>query len=273
MSDDQPALGARTLFDLRDRVAVVSGASGWLGSAMCMSLAQTGATVVAVARSAERLEAAFADLDPATRSQIVVRPGDVGTDAWPQLIRGVIDDFGRLDILVNNAHVGHGGSLRTATEEHFDEAWNLSVKAAWRGIEASRDGFAAALARGGSPRVINVGSMYGMVGPDLSIYATEGARTPPFYGAAKAALTQLTRYAAAELGPQGVTVNTIVPGPFPQRPESMDPSFIERLAANTLVGRIGDPADICTSLLYLASPHSGFVTGSTVVVDGGWTAR
>jgi NAD(P)-dependent dehydrogenase (short-subunit alcohol dehydrogenase family) len=115
--------------------------------------------------------------------------------------------------------------------------------------------------------------MYGLVAPDISIYATDTSRNPPYYGAAKAGLLQLTRYAAAEFGLNGVRVNSISPGPFPQNPETMDPVFVSELAQRTLVGRVGSPEDLTTAVLFLASPHSRFVTGSNVVVDGGWTVR
>lgn len=260
------------LFRLDDCVAVVSGASGWLGSAMVDSLARAGAAVVAVGRTEESLEAATASAR-ADGHDVEVRTCDVGSPEWPRLVQQVVDERGRLDVLVNNAHVGRGGSLRTATEELFDEAWQVGVKAAWTATEAARKGFAASVAAGGSPTVINVGSMYGLVAPDMSVYASEEGRNPPFYGAAKAALGQLTRYSAAELGPDGIRANLLVPGPFPRDPEKMDPEFVASLSARTMLGRVGTPQDIRTALLFLASPHSAFVTGATIVVDGGWTAR
>ncbi len=198
---------------------------------------------------------------------------DVATTEWPELIAAVGAEHGRIDVLVNNAHVGRGGSLRTSTDEDFTEAWDLAVRATWRAMEAARPGLAASLAAGGSPSVINVASMYGLVAPDLGMYPTEAGRNPPFYGAAKAGLLQLSRYAAAELGLVGVRVNTLTPGPFPQHPDAMDPGFVSELARRTMLGRVGTPDDIRTAVLFLASPHSAFVTGSNVVVDGGWTAR
>jgi NAD(P)-dependent dehydrogenase (short-subunit alcohol dehydrogenase family) len=260
------------LFRLDGCVAVVSGASGWLGSAMVDALARAGASVVAVGRTRTTLEAAT---EPARAAGLDVeaRTCDVGTAEWPQLVVDVAAERGRLDILVNNAHIGRGGSLRTATDSLFDEAWQVGVKAAWVAVEAARPGFAASVAAGGAPSIINVGSMYGLVAPDFTMYATEEGRNPPFYGAAKAALGQLTRYAAAELGPDGVRANLLVPGPFPQHPEQMDPAFVQGLASRTMLGRVGTPDDIRTAVLFLATPRSSFVTGATLVVDGGWTAR
>lgn len=264
--------GASDLFDLTGCVAVVSGASGWLGSTMVDALAQANAHVVAVGRNRDTLEE-VARAAAAGGGTVEPRVCDVTTSQWPELIAAVGAERGRLDLLVNNAHVGRGGSLRTSTEENFTEAWNLAVRATWRGMEAARLGFAASLAAGGRPSVVNVASMYAMVAPDLQMYATEEGRNPPFYGAAKAGLLQLSRYAAAELGLAGVRVNVLTPGPVPQHPEGMDPAFLDELARRTMLGRIGAPNDIRTALLFLASPHSAFVTGSNVVVDGGWTAR
>lgn len=259
------------LFDLSGAVAVVSGASGWLGTEIVDVLATSGCAVVAVGRTKATLEAAFG-AGP-FRERIHIRTCDVTSASWPSLLADVAREHGRLDVLVNNAHVGRGGSMRTSTSQQFDEAFDLAVKATWRGIEAARPGFAASVASGGSPSVINVGSMYGLVAPDLSVYESEAVRNPPFYGAAKAALVQLSRYAATELGPEGVRVNVISPGPFPQRPDSMDPEFVSALARRTVLGRVGRPDDLRTAVLFLASQHSSFVTGANIVVDGGWTIR
>ena len=252
-------------FGLDGRVAVISGASGWLGRAMVGALHGAGAQVHAVGRSAARIGDALGEL----ADRVQVHEADVTTPAWGELL----GSLPRLDVLVNNAHVGRGGSLRTATVENFDEAFDLAVKAAWAGMNAARPALAAAAAAGSSPAVVNIASMYGVVAPDMAMYATEEGRNPPFYGAVKAALLQLTRYAAAEFGPEGIRVNAITPGPFPATAAQADPAFVQSLKDHTLTGTIGQPEDICTALLFLASPRSRFVTGSNVVVDGGWTAR
>lgn len=271
-AEETMELHPESLFSLAGKVAIITGATGWLGRAMTRTLAAAGADVHAVARDQGRLEALERELrDELT--PIHVAAVDVATAEWPDYLRDVGRQHDRLDVLVNNAHVGHGGSLRTASDDLFDEGYELSVKAAWRAMEAARPWFTRAVAQDGAPAVINVSSMYGLVAPDLSVYDSEEGRTPPYYGVAKAGLLQLTRYAAAELGPEGVRVNALVPGPFPASAAQQDDSFISRLAARTLLGRVGRPEELCTALLFLASPHSTFVTGTQVVVDGGWTAR
>lgn len=252
-----------SLFDLTGTVAVVTGASGRLGPAMVTALATAGATVVAVARSAERLA-------PLASSQVIAAPCDITSPEWPALIRSVAADHGRLDVLVNNAHIGRGGSLGTATDEQWTEGWDLAVRATERGIQAARPHLAASAAAGGPASIVNVSSMYGVVAPDPRMYDGEELRNPPYYGAAKAALLQLTRYAAAELAAEGIRANALVLGPFPG--SQVDPALLERISSRTMLGRVGSPEEVAGAVLYLASRASSFTTGSTLTVDGGWTA-
>lgn len=260
------------LFRLDGAVAVVTGATGWLGPPMVEALASAGAHVIAVGRRQSALDE-VATAQEASGHPIAVRSCDITTPEWPALLESITAEHGRIDVLVNNAHIGHGGSMAMATDKLFDEGYDLAVKAAWRGMQAAKAGLVSARDQGGSPSVINIASMYGVVAPDLSLYDTEAGRTPPYYGAAKAALIQLTRYAAAEFGDAGIRVNSITLGPFPAEAARANGEFITRLSSRTMLGRIGERDEVRTAVLFLASQHSGFVTGTNVVVDGGWTAR
>ena len=120
---------------------------------------------------------------------------------------------------------------------------------------------------------MNVSSMYGTVSPDPSIYGTSGANNPPYYGAAKAGMIQLTKYAACHLAADKVRVNSLSPGPFPARTYlDRDPEFHTQLKRKTPMGRTGDPSELAGPLLFLVSDASSFVTGINLAVDGGWTA-
>ena len=138
-------------------------------------------------------------------------------------------------------------------------------------MRAALPALKAAVSAGGDASVINVSSMYGRVAPDGRLYDRREQQSPFHYGAAKAGLEQLTRHLAAELGPERVRVNALVPGAFPKAGK-MPAGLEARLAGRTMLGRVGQPGEIAGPLLFLAAPASTYVTGSSLVVDGGWTA-
>ncbi|GIF21596.1 NAD(P)-dependent dehydrogenase (short-subunit alcohol dehydrogenase family) [Actinoplanes tereljensis] len=253
------------LFGLRGRVAVVTGATGRLGRVMAATLAGAGATTWLIGRDEGRLKSLAHEIGPQCHFQRCDVTSDEDVAELGEALRS---ECGRVDVLVHNAHVGRGGSLRSARPADYLQAADLALGAFQRLLDATRDLLVAAAADG-SPSVITVASMYGLVSPKPQLYDTPEAGNPPYYGAVKAGLVQLTRYAAVELGPSGVRVNCVTPGPFPG---GGDPALLDRLGAQTPLGRVGDPAEIATSVLYLASPQSSYVTGSNLVVDGGWTA-
>lgn len=257
-----------SLFNLTGLQAIVSGGSGWLGSAMTRAFLRHGASVTIVGRDAARIEQIFAD-EPGDWRAVAA---DIRSEEWPAAVAAVAKEAGRIDILLNNAHVGRGGSLAHATRDNFTEAFDLAVLACAESANAAMPGFRSAVAAGGSPCIINVASMYGQVAPDPSMYQSSSQQNPPYYGAAKAAMIQLTRYMAAEFGPEGIRANAITPGPFPAGGAQSDQGFIERLSQRTMLGRIGSPEEIASTAIYLASPASSFVTGAVIPVDGGWTA-
>jgi NAD(P)-dependent dehydrogenase (short-subunit alcohol dehydrogenase family) len=251
------------LFGLDGKVAVVTGATGRLGRVMAEALAGAGASVWLVGRDQGKLDALAKELGATAARCDVTVDEDVAA-----LGARLTAESGRLDVLVHNAHVGQAGSLRTATPADYLGAADLALGAFQRLLDATRD-LLVATAADSSPAVIAVASMYGLVSPKPQLYDTPEGGNPPFYGAVKAGLVQLARYAAVELGPAGVRVNCLTPGAFPG---GGDPGLLARLGQQTPLGRVGDPAEIATSVLYLASPRSSYVTGANLVVDGGWTA-
>lgn len=263
-----PGFDLEELFGLTGRVAVLTGATGRLGSVMAKALAAAGAETWLVGRD-ERTLAALAEQIQAEGHKARPLRCDVTVDGDVEALGAALHaSTGRLDVLVHNAHVGAGGTLSTSRVEDFARATDLALSAFKRLLDATRDLLAAAAA-GGSPSVITVSSMYGMVSPRPQLYAAAEQVNPPYYGAVKAGLIQLSRYAAVELAPLGIRVNTLTPGAFPG---AADEDFLRRLGAQSPLGRVGTPDEIATALLFLASPRSSYVTGANIVVDGGWTA-
>jgi NAD(P)-dependent dehydrogenase (short-subunit alcohol dehydrogenase family) len=182
--------------------------------------------------------------------------------------------FERLDILVNNASAGRPGTLETASTADFEESYRVNVIAAFALLQAATPLLKAAAQRNaGGSSVINIASMYGSVSPDPAIYGSSGANNPPYYGAAKAGMIQLTRYAACHLAADKIRVNCISPGAFPaEQYLQRDPAFRERLNSKNPMHRVGEPSELQGPLLFLASDASSYVTGINLAVDGGWTA-
>ena len=152
-----------------------------------------------------------------------------------------------------------------------DENWEEYVDGALHSIFRSvRDCVPYLKETGGS--IVNFCSMYGLVAPDFGIYGDNPARNPACYGAAKAGVLQLSKYAASDLAQYGIRVNCVSPGPFPKVSNQSDPAFNEQLASKTMLKRFGKNTEIAGAVALLVSDASSFMTGSNICVDGGWTA-
>ncbi len=257
------------LLSLRGRVAFVTGGAGYLGTAVCETLAEQGAAVVVVGRTGARCEALAARLTqefgtPALGLSVDVRePAAVAA-----ALRQTVETFGQLDILVNNAWSGQANSAESITYEQ----WRADIA---MGLDAvfycAREATEYLKTTHGC--ILNTASMYGHVAPDFRIYEQPHLVNPPSYGAAKAGVIQLTKYLASALAPHYIRVNAISPGPFPlPATKTANPAFMEALERKTMLGRCGEPDDLKGAVALLVSDAGRYMTGQNVCVDGGWTA-
>jgi len=263
----------RGLFDLSGRVALVTGGASWLGEPMSRGLAESGAHVIVVGRTLEPLQVLVSDLADAGHSAEACSMDIRDEAATVALIQHITDKHGRLDILVNNASAGYPGEKGLdAPEAAFADSTDIHLTAAWRLIKGTLPLFRNAVAACGDASIINISSMYGQVSPDPRVYAETGQPpNPPYYGAAKAGLIQLTRWLSTNLGPDGIRVNSISPGPFPQwNARERAPDFVEKLDRKTALGRVGERHEVKGVAVFLASHEASYVTGTDIRVDGGW---
>lgn len=258
------------LFDIKGRVALVTGATGHLGSAMAAVLAEAGAHVLANSRSRERCNELVAKLTAEGYSAEAA--------VFDVTKEGEIEHYfssmtGRsLNILINNAYMGGGGNIELSGPDRYVDSYHVTVLAAHNLLKAALPSLRRAVRESGEASVINIASMYAMVSPDQRIYDSPSGVNPPFYGAAKAGLLQWTRYAACEFGAENIRVNAISPGPFPSlEVRRASPDFVTKLAHKVPMGRVGMAEEIKGPVLFLASAASSYVNGANIVADGGWT--
>jgi NAD(P)-dependent dehydrogenase (short-subunit alcohol dehydrogenase family) len=240
---------------LSGRVALVTGTSSGLGERFARVLRDAGANVVMTARREERLKQLASELGS------VAVAGDIASAAHRQaLAAAVADRFGRLDILINNAGVCDDGPLEDQTLSELETVIQVNLVAV---LDLCRL-VAPLLFASDHASVINIASIYGLV-------ASRGPMAA--YNSTKAALVGLTRHLAAQWGPRRVRVNALAPGYFPSELTGMlaDPGFVAHIESQTLLARAPSIDELDGPLLFLASGASSYVTGHTLVVDGGWT--
>lgn len=256
------------LFDLSGKVAIVTGAAGWLGSAMSRALAEAGATLVVTSRNRAQAEEFAASLPGSGHVGIGFDQGD--TDTIPAFVQDVLARFGQIDILVNNAYGGTAPSIDSATAEDFDRAYHTGVTAYFL---LAREVVHHLRERKAPGSIINIGSMYGVVGSYPNAYTDLPVNSPPNYHGLKGGIVHLTRHLAVYWAGDNVRVNTISPGPFPKQVTSNSlPGFIERLESKSPMGRMGRPEELKGLVVLLASEAGSYITGQNILVDGGWTA-
>ncbi|CAA9384679.1 MAG: Rhamnolipids biosynthesis 3-oxoacyl-[acyl-carrier-protein] reductase RhlG [uncultured Nocardioidaceae bacterium] len=255
---DQTPHAAR--FDLTGKTAVVTGGSRGIGMMMARGLLQAGAAVVISSRKPDACAEAVEQL--AELGDVRAVPADLSShEECRRLADEVTSAAASVDVLVNNAGANWGEALETFPPAAWDRVLDLNLKSPFWLVQSFLPALRAAGTADDPARVINVGSIDGIHVPPLPTYA---------YTSSKAALHQLTRHLAKELGPQHVTVNAVAPGPFPSKmmAATLD-AFGEEIAAAAPLRRIGRDDDMAGIAVFLASRAGAYVTGAVIPVDGG----
>jgi NAD(P)-dependent dehydrogenase (short-subunit alcohol dehydrogenase family) len=254
-------------FDLNGKVVLVAGGAGYLGQPICRMLAGQGAAVVIADAVVERAEALAAELAAnGQRARAIALDG--GDEASCQAaVAFATGTFGRLDTLVVATCRSIGKTVDELTSAEFDAANRVNITGTFMLAREAARGMAA------GSSIVLFASMYGLVAPDPRAYQAPMNPNPIEYGVGKAAIVQMTKYLAVAWGPKGIRVNAIAPGPFPNTGVRQEhPAFVQRLADKVPLGRVGRPDEVAGAVTYLAADESSFMNGTTLRIDGGWTA-
>ena len=246
-----------SLFDLTGKSALVTGGTRGIGLMIARGLLDAGASVVLSRRGEEACARAVEELSP--HGPVSAVPADLQSEA--ECVRLASTVTGPLHVLVNNAGATWGEPIETFPESAWDKVLNLNVKSVFFLTRALLPRLEEAASHDDPARVINIGSIDGLRVPALPTYS---------YSASKAAVHQLTKVLAKELGPKRITVNAIAPGPFESKmmAATLD-AFGDAIAASAPLGRIGRPDDMAGTAVFLSSRAGSYVTGAVIPVDGG----
>ncbi|MBQ1284938.1 MAG: SDR family oxidoreductase [Lachnospiraceae bacterium] len=255
----------KNYFDLSGRVAVVTGCSTGLGVQMAKALANQGCSIVAVARRQNLIDEVAAQIKEEYGVEtLAVRCDITDTDMVNAMVDTVMEKFGRIDVLINNAGTGAVAPAEDITDDQFANEMNIDL---FGSFKVARAVAKKAMIPAKYGRIINIASMYGLVGNKI-------AGSAPYH-AAKGGVVNLTRALAAEWGKYGITVNAICPGYLytPLTKETLDSDFFQQNAKTMIPEeRYGNEGELDTAAVFLASPSSSYVTGVNLPVDGGYTA-
>ena len=254
----------KNYFDLTGQVAVVTGCSTGLGVQMAKALANQGAKIVAIARRKEKIDAVAKEIADTYKVETLAIQCDItDTEKVNAAVDYIMEKFGRIDIVINNAGTGAVAPAEDITDDQFNGELNVDLGGTFK---VSRAVAKKAMIPAKYGRIINIASMYGLVGNKV-------APCSPYH-AAKGGVVNLTRGLAAEWGKYGINVNAICPGYFysPLTKETLDSDFFQQNAQTMIpLSRYGNEGELDSAAIFLASPASSYVTGVVLPVDGGYT--
>lgn len=243
---------------LSGKVALVTGGSRGIGAAIARRLAADGASVVLTyARSPEKAEEVQKAIEADGGTALAIQADSADASAVQEAIAKTVETFGRLDVLVNNAALGLAGPIDQFSLEDFDRLMAVNVRAVFVAIQSALPH----MGEGG--RIITIGSCLAARVPFGGISA---------YAMTKAAVTCLTQALSRELGPRGITINTVQPGPIDTDMNPADGPTADDMRKLGAMGRYGRTEEVAGMVAYLASPEAGFVTGTSLLIDGGTNA-
>ncbi|HLA99191.1 MAG TPA: SDR family oxidoreductase [Anaerolineales bacterium] len=268
------------LFDLSARVAIVTGGGGLLGAEFARTLAEAGAAVVIADLDLETASLTAGEIRRGGGQCLAVQADVTKPDSVQKMVTATLQAFGRLDVLVNSAALDpkydpqalDSVQAGSGSFENFPlDAWNQALAVNLTGMFLCCQAAVQPMLAQGRGVIVNLCSIYGMVGPDQRLYQRPGEPAqykPVYYSVTKAGVLGLTRYLAAYYAGKNIRVNALTPGGVYN---GHDPDFVQAYSARAVLGRMAQKDEMNGAVLFLASDASAYMTGANLVVDGGWT--
>ena len=259
------------IFDVSKKTVIITGGSGFLGSQYAEGLSEVGANVVIADIDYKKCKELCVDL----KKKFSTDPLSIKLDLTKKnsidyMVKSVLKKYKTIDVLINNAANQGNPKLRTTPFEDFPlKDWNKAIDVNLTGVFLCCQKVGKVMKKQRKGVIINISSTYGLVAPDQRIYGSSGQNSAAFYAASKSGILNLTRYLASYWQGTGIRVNTFSPGGVEK---NQDPEFIKNYSERTPLGRMARKNEYVGPLLFLASDMSSYMTGSNLIVDGGWSA-
>ena len=264
-------MDVKNIFDLTDKTVILTGAAGYLAGNYADGLSQSGANVVLADinyQGCKKLEHKIRekyDVDPLSVKLDLTQSKSINN-----LVSKITKKYSDIDVLINNAAYQGTPKIRTAGFENLTlETWNEAISVNLTGIFLLSQQIGKIMKNQKFGNIINISSIYGIVGADQRIYGKSGQNSAVFYAATKGAVLNLTRYLASFWNRTGIRVNTFSPGGVENK---QDKNFVKNYSKKTMIGRMARNDEYVGALIFLASDASLYMTGSNLIIDGGWTA-
>ena len=262
------------LFSLKNRTVVLTGSAGRLGNRFAHVLSQAGADVVLLdinKSENKKLEKELTDLyktNPTAYTIDINKPNKM-----QHLTKKIISKYSKIDVLINNAHSvpRKHPKLSESFEKFPNDVWEIMVTETLRGLFFCSKEIGNVMSKQNKGVIINISSIYGLVGPDQRIYGTSKLNSPVAYSVTKGGVVNMTRYLASYWQGKNIRVNTLTLGGVNDK-KLQNPAFVKNYSKRTILGRMASKSDFDGALLFLASDASSYMTGANLVIDGGWTA-
>ena len=263
------------IFSLKNKVVVLTGSAGRLGTRYAHVLSDAGANVVLI----DKIENKNKTLEKKIRKKYHTHPLSISLDITiesdvKKLVNLIMKKYHKIDVLINNAHiVPRSDSRKDSPFESYPlDLWEVMVSTNLRGLFLCSREIGRIMKKQQNGNIINISTIYGLVGPDQRIYGKSKLNSPSGYSVFKGGLVNFTRHLAASWAGNNIRVNTLTLGGVYDKKIHTDKQFVKNYSYKTMIGRMANKDDYDGALLFLTSNASSYMTGANLVVDGGWTA-